>query len=458
MKSKIILTFLSVFLSAGVTMQAQSGDDCQVKASLAYDQAKSKNYDAAYPQIMKVIEECPKYSMATFQYAEIILEYKIKKAADGPKKQYVEELISVLNKRLENFPSKTKKGKTLSEIGQLMYDYNIGTKKEQYAYFDKAFTEDPESFTSAKALITYFYLITDLQDAGEASLQDVFNKYDEVSAKIESEENALAENVAPLVEKQETGQKLTSKEETLLNNSEINLKAYSQVRGAVNAKLGERADCDNLIPLYGKEFEEKKNDVEWLRRAAGRLSGKECTEDPLFFKLVEALHKAEPSAKTARYLGELAENDGNASKALEYYIQSAELETNASDKAMVYYKIANNYKNKGNYSQAKNFYNRALRAKPSMGRAYLQIASMIANSANNCGDSVFNKRAVYWLAADYAARAGRVDPGISGTANETAAAYKGRAPQKSEIFQEGKQGQVIRIGCWINESVTVPNL
>ena len=456
MKNKIVLAILGVFLTAGLTAQAQS---CQVKASLAYDQAKAKNYDAAYPQLMAVIKECPGYSLATFQYSEKILEDKIEKVAnDAEKKKYAQELINVLEKRLENFPDKTKKGKTMSQIGQLMYDYKIGTTQEKYDVFNVAFIEDPESFTSAKSLITYFYLLIELQEAGKATLQDVFEKYDDVSAKLEREENALAENVAPLLKKQESGEELTAKEQRLLRNSEINLKAYSQVRGAIDAKLGERADCDNLIPLYSDDFAAKKNDVEWLRRAAGRLSNKECTEDPLFFKLVEALHQAEPSAKTARYLGELAQNDGNTSKALEYFKQSAELETNASDKALIYYKLGNIYKERGSFSQAKNFYNKALQAKPSMGRAYLQIASMIAQSANNCGDTAFNKRAVYWLAADYAARAGRVNPGLSSTANQAVASYKGRAPQRSDIFREGNQGESIYIGCWIGESVVVPTL
>jgi hypothetical protein len=83
---------------------------------------------------------------------------------------------------------------------------------------------------------------------------------------------------------------------------------------------------------------------------------------------------------------------------------------------------------------------------------------MIAQSANNCGDTAFEKRAVYWKAAEYAERAARVDPSISGTANETAAAYRGRAPQKQDIFQNDMQGKTISIGCWIGESVRVPNL
>ena len=195
-----------------------------------------------------------------------------------------------------------------------------------------------------------------------------------------------------------------------------------------------------------------------MKSAAGRLSAKDCTEDPLFFKLVEALHKQEPSAKSAFYLGQLAEKDGNASKALDYYNQAAELETNANDKARVYMMIANNNKKAGRYGQARTYYRKSLDAKPSNGRAYLMIADMIADSANSCGTTTFEKRAVYWLAADYASRAGRVDPSLASNANQAAAAYRGRAPQKQDIFSEGMAGKTISIGCWIGESVRVPSL
>jgi tetratricopeptide (TPR) repeat protein len=338
-----------------------------------------------------------------------------------------------------------------------MYDYKIGTTEEQFAAFDKVFKENPDAL-NAKSLYTYFYLLVELQDAGKKTLQDVFETYDVVIANLEQQENDTAEGLAKLIEKQEAGEELAAKEKNRLNAYETNLKAYSAVKGSINAKLGQRADCDNLIPLYNKDFEQNKSNVEWLKRAAGRLSAKDCTEDPLFFKLVESLHQAEPSAKSALYLGQLADAEGNASKALEYYNQSAELETNPRDKARVYYRIAEEYKDKGQFGQARNYYRKAIGASPSYGRAYLQIANMIAQSANNCGTNAFEKRAVYWLAADYAARAGRVDPSISSTANETAAAYRGRAPQRSDIFQQDMQGKSISIGCWIGETVRVPNL
>jgi len=81
---------------------------------------------------------------------------------------------------------------------------------------------------------------------------------------------------------------------------------------------------------------------------------------------------------------------------------------------------------------------------------------MYAKSANNCGDTNFNKRAVFWLAASTAEKAGRVDGRLRSTASKTAASYRGSAPSKSDIFSAGNKGQTIKIGCWIGRSVKVP--
>ena len=93
-----------------------------------------------------------------------------------------------------------------------------------------------------------------------------------------------------------------------------------------------------------------------------------------------------------------------------------------------------------------------------MGKAYILIASLYADSANDCGNTQFEKRAVYWLAAQTARRAPSVDPSLKSTAQKLEASYNGRAPSKTDIFTEGRAGEVITFDCWIRSKVTVPNL
>jgi hypothetical protein len=39
--------------------------------------------------------------------------------------------------------------------------------------------------------------------------------------------------------------------------------------------------------LFEKNFEANKTNVAWLKKAASRLAGKDCDDDPLFVKLLE---------------------------------------------------------------------------------------------------------------------------------------------------------------------------
>lgn len=454
MKTKFILLLTIALLATSAKSFAQAPDDCAISLSYFTEPAKIKNYEAALPYYEKLIKECPDYHLAIYQYGTKMFEYFIEEKGDKSK---VNDLIQAWELRLENFPSKTKEGDVLTTIAQLKFDNNIGTKAEQFNAFDTAFTKHPEDFTSGKSLYTYFSLAVDLHNDGEKELQDIFDLYDIVISKIDSEKNSLAAKLTPLMDKSEAGTALTSKEDRAKDVYENNLGVYATVEGSVNGKLGQLADCPNLIPLYEKDYEQKKDDIDWIKSASNRLDAKDC-DSPLSNKLAVRLHELEPSSTSAYLLGKQAEAEGKASKALEYFNQAADLEKDNSKKSRIYYSIAENYRKKGSFGTARNYYNKMLEAKPSAGIAYYKIGSMYADSANGCGTTVFEKRAMYWLAADMMDKAARVDGTIAGNARAAAASYRGRAPQKNDIFSEGMAGKTVTFNCWVGGSVRVPNL
>lgn len=126
-------------------------------------------------------------------------------------------------------------------------------------------------------------------------------------------------------------------------------------------------------------------------------------------------------------------------------------------KSNILYKIATIYR-RGSKSTARNYAQKAINANPSNGKAYLMIANLYAGSANQCGTTAFEKRAIYWKAAEMARKAGRVDPSLRGRANKTAVSYIGRAPDKTMIFNTGMAGKTVTFSCWVGGSVKVPNL
>lgn len=345
----------------------------------------------------------------------------------------------------------------MADIAQIKYDNGIGDKSSQFAAFDLAYKTDEPTFKSPKSIYTYFSLGMDLYKAGQKDIQEVFDLYDIIIEKIEKEEGNYAVRINKLIEQEESGKKLSSKQQKRLKGYERYLGYYAKIKGSVDTKLGSIADCDNLIPLYEKNFDEKKEDVAWLKSAASRLNAKDC-ETPLFYQLVQQLHTLQPSAASAFYLGRLADRDGNNTDAINYYNQAVELETNPNKTADYLFAIAENYRKRGSYSRARSNYYKVLEQKPSKGICYLRIADMYSKSSNDCGGTVFEKRAINWKAAEMADRAARVDASIAATARATAQSYRGRAPSKSDIFAEDMGGKVIAINCWIGGSVKVPNL
>jgi len=403
----------------------------------------------------------PKFNKAIFIYGERILDYKIDNSEGDEKISFINDMLKLWQERKAIFPNVTPSGAYMAKACQLEYDYrNILNKTNEalYAAFDNAYTTDSKTFTNPKSLYTYFSLMVDLYDSQLKTAQQLFSKYDDISEKIEFEVKNYTKKRNAYLDEEGQVKELAPKEARKLKSYDSYLGAYDKIAGSVDTKLGARANCENLIPLYSKDFEEFKNDGVWLQRAMNRMYAKECNDDPLFVKIVEQKNALEPNADTAFYLGILKDKAGKSSEALSYYNQAVDLESDPFEKSKILYKIATNFKKKGRYGQARTYFMKALKANPSMGRAHLAIAAMYAKSANNCGTDNFSKRAVYWLAANEAAKAGRIDPTMKKNASKSIANYEAKAPTKSEIFSSGRAGQVIKVECWIQRSVTVPSL
>ena len=444
-------------------MWAQNKEECLQNLSIFAESAKVKNYETAYTPWKAVRDSCPDLNVAIYSYGEKILKDRIKKAADADKGAIAEDLIGLYDQWVQFFPTrkgKSKKGDILSKKAQAMLDYKTADLQTAYNTFENAYQTDAKSFTNPKMLYNYFNSLYKLykSNADGVTMELLFEKYEEISEKFELEQTNLAKRIDKILKKEEAGDPISSRELRNKKAFETNSKAFGVFASNLDAIIAKEATCENLIPLYERNFEANKGDAVWLKRAASRMDSKDCSDAPLFVTLVEALHQLDPSADSAYYLGLLKDKSGDENGALQYYEESIALETDNYKKAKILFKIATKFKNKGRKSKARSYARKALSFQPSMGRAYLLIANLYASSANDCGQTQFEKRAMYWLAAQMAEKAARVDASIKKVALKTAKSYTGRAPSKTDIFTEGNEGQVIKFNCWVGESITVPKL
>ncbi|MHA7864224.1 hypothetical protein [Flagellimonas marinaquae] len=456
MKKRHYLTMIMVTMLTGLSMAQAQNPECMTNLSIYAEHVKVKNYDAAYEPWKMVYESCPDINKANFSYGERILKSKIESSTGAEKDAFIQDLLALYDNSLKYFPTKyTKAGVAIDKV-LLMYENKMASDEELFNMLDKAFQEDQSNFKNPRALYLYFSSLVDLHDAGKKDLQDVFNTYDDVTGKIEEENKQLTEVVTKLLPKDSLGT-LTSKEKKMLRAATVNSESYGKVASSVDSKLGALADCDNLIPLYEKSFDEKKGDIKWVKRAVGRMFSKECTDDPMFRKLFEAQLALDPSADAYMYGGVLKQKSGDMNGALADFNKAVELETDSYKKSEILYKIATTVR-RSSKSQARSYALKAIDANPANGKAYLLIANLYGNSANDCGSTPFEKRAIYWKAASMARKAATVDPALSGRASQAAASYEAKAPSKEMIFSSGMAGKTISFSCWVGGSVTVPNL
>lgn len=456
MKTKINL-LLAMFFVAFVGF-SQQNQECMEKLSIFVEASKVKNFDGAYDDWMFVRKTCPKLNNAIYVKGEKILEHKIKNSSGAEKTAFVNNLINLHKESMANMPNKFPVGKTEAKIGYLKYKHKLGTPVEQFNVFDNAFKKDAKTFTHPQQLYIYFKLMVGLFDSGTKDFQSLIDLYTNVTDKVEEEKKRFSEKKDALLVKEEAGT-LSKKEEGKLKSYASYLKNYDLISKGVDKDLGDRANCDKLVPLFEKNYEANKTNAAWLRGAASRLAGKDCADAPIFAKLVASFHELEPSAKSAEYLAILSRGKKKYADAEKYFNEAAGLYESNYDKAKTFFKVAVMYKKIGSKSKARTYANKTLAKSPSFGRAYLLIAGMYASSANSCGTTTFEKRATFWLAANVAEKAGRVDASLKKTAAKTAANYRAKAPSKQDIFTgDYKSGSKVNIGCWIGRSVTVPNL
>jgi len=459
-------------------------DKCKTNLSIFYEYAKVGNYDAAEEPWNWCMQNCPSSSKNLYKYGLLMAEDKYDRAAGimatttepvgatfkkVGKKYYnpamankaemekiAQEIDALYEERIKYFPQNL--GKVYSDwandIFKSAYLEDRPRKDEVYEKLKLSFQANPTGM-SVKNMGKYFEIYTN--EFKDTQPQLVFDRYDEITEAVGLKMDGYSKKLDAIVAKETQGQALSSKDKKTKRTAEINLKALGQIEGYLDNILTEVATCERLVPLYSNSFEANKTNEVWLKRAVSRLNQKGCTKDALYPKMVEAYVNAAPSSDAYVFYAGILMNQGNENKAIEYFDKAISLETDNYKKAKYYYRVASINKRKGNKSRSREYAYKALAERPSMGSAYLLIASLYYSSANSCGTDEFSKRMVYVAAADKARKAKASDPGITSTANKYIKSYMASAPSKKLVFQEGlKSGSTFKVGCWIGETTRIP--
>ena len=366
-----------------------------------------------------------------YKSGEILLRYNIEMADDSAKEDAIKELSTLFDDYDRKFPA-NKNGNNVRKA-VILHNNKMGSRADIYNLLDKTFRKTPSQFTDAEALYLYFDIYHEryLKGDDKITFEQIFERFEQIQTHVIS----LIPDASP---------------------QEQNV--YQNLVHSLDALMESVIKCENLIEFYTKYFDSKKADAVWLSNAGQQLLKSNCTIDPVFLKITEAAHILLPTAKTAYNLAIANFRVSNNLDAAKYFEQAATLNTNPVEKADIYYTLAATIYNSTDKSKAKENLLKAIQTDPTFAKPYLLLSQMYGASGADCGANPFEKKAIYWLAAETARKAGQIDPKYKAGTDKMAESYKKKAPTSAEIKEAKMSGKVVTFKCWINESIAVPKI
>lgn len=409
--------------------------------SLYNEYYKQGNYSSALPHWKKVYNKYPKSTLNLYIHGANMYEKMIEEAATPEEKdKYINELMKLYDKRIKYF---NEKGFVLGRKATAWLKYKLQNDKDQ---------ENGNLTETLKK--GYDWLTESVQERGTESELPVLVLLMQTTRSLYMLEEVPKETVVKNYDTCNSTMKtmLEKKEDEKVAEDVSKVQAYiDDIFGTSGA-----ADCEALISILTPQYEQNKDDVDFIKGMLRRLGNAQCDESQLFSEATERLYELEPSAEAAFNMARRYLKRNDDEKVKKYYLQAIEQETDKGLLAKYYYEYALFiFAREQNLQEARSYARRALDAKPDYCEAYMLIGDIYVATSSSFGEDDFEKNTVFWVAVDYYERA-RSYPDCAVQASQKASTYRDYFPNKEEaFFRSLQEGQTYKVEGWINENTKV---
>lgn len=223
----------------------------------------------------------------------------------------------------------------------------------------------------------------------------------------------------------------------------------SAVNGLLTQIMGDDLNCEfineNLAPPL-----DQGDDLTLAKKVFGLLLERGCGDSPYIEVAAKIIQKQEPTEGIAKVLAQRAFAAKDYENAAAFYMEAINLSTDDEKKADLQMNISQLNLSQGKKAEARAAALEAVKLDPSKGKdAYTYIANMYMNSFDDCSEtkSQIDDRSIFMAAYDMYQKAGNT---------KGMAEAKAQFPTVSDVFTANKkEGESIRVGCWINVTTTI---
>jgi tetratricopeptide (TPR) repeat protein len=218
---------------------------------------------------------------------------------------------------------------------------------------------------------------------------------------------------------------------------ERTVKGYESAKENVEKIFTTIAKCDEMVPVLQASIEANPEDLDLKRKVLSLLVNRECTENDLFLPVATAVYDVEPSAEAAYAIGMGFAKQSKFSESFKYMEEAVMNCDSCADQLTYLLKTGQIASALKRPSTAKRYARQVLAIDSGNADAYMLIGDAIAGSSKACDDGAIGKRAVYWVAHDYYARAKRMDSELASKAEKKMSNMAKQFPTIDDVFALG---------------------
>lgn len=428
MKAKVFLIGLLGILFFGTANAQWNWPDDRAKAeeenALYTDNFKQGNYRAAANHLSWLLQNAPNLNKSIYIQGVKIYNGLASDATDKDQKAMFQDSVLLLyDLRIEHF------GKEGEVLNRKAYD--------AYKYYLKDKSRYEELFRLFKS--TFELNGNKVMDLNLLPYMDVVRRYKVSGGNVTDEE---------ILEIYEEIVTITNYKIEVVKKNVDKLKF---VLDKVNELLVQTidVDCEFVKTTLGPKLEAEPENLKLAKNILRLSFAGKCLDLDVFLEAAKVVQKSEPEYALAKLIGQSAAKKKDFDTAIQFMEESVELTDDNTKKSDSYYSLAVIQSNLGKSVSARDYARKAVAEDPTKKESYKLIGNLYYNSFGDCkkGQNPVHDKAIYIAAYEMFKRAGD---------SEGMSRARAQFPTMEEIFTWDLQvGDSYKVGCWINQTISI---
>lgn len=429
----LILAFIALVIASNLALGnnnsstyawGENSDEAKGRWMFLQSSIEEKQYKIAMKPLQWLLSNTPDLNVALYIHGAKVLEQNVKLEKEAVRKGALQDSVLWLyDERIKRFGNEAS---VLNRKGRVAYKYlrkRKGKEAELYELYSKIYELNKNEMLVQNAT-NYFKTSVSVYKLKTVEKGEVIAIYSSLLSFLDAKEVEYS-----------------------ANEKKLGIVAKNRLKMAQYFDKYVPVSCEEIESSFGANYKANPT-IDKAKSINALLIKKKCLESGLFIETNNKILEVEPSSKRYSVAAKLYLSSGKMEESYNYFTKAIELESNDSVKSVLQLELAKITATKGDYSKARSEALAAIKLNLNNKKAYEFIGDLYVAGAAQCNSNdILVNKALYIAAYNQYSKAGN---------SSKMASAKEQFPTMEDIFvRNKKEGDLIKVGCWINENVAL---